>query len=297
MNTTNIPYLTDTWNPAHGCSPIGAGCLNCWAARMAKRLAGMGVAGYDKADPFKVVCDESRLAEPLRRKKPARIGVVFMGDLFHEEVPFEFILKVFAVTMASPWHTYLMLTKRPRRAAEFYDWWTDQSTRQRYLTLQVGMAQDAVDDIAIDWGKAQRWYEANCDQSGRGRYDTVVPWPLPNVWLGTSASTQADLTNVEELLRIPAAVRWLSLEPLVEAVDLIPLGESPDLDWVVVGDESGPGRRPSELAWTESIVYQCDAAGVPCYVKQVDVGGRFIDDPADPEWPAWACRQMPEALT
>ena len=280
MNPTNIPYLDFTYNPMHGCTPRFIGCQNCWAMAMSKRLAGMGVPGYDKADPFKVVCDESRLTEPLKRKKGARIGVSFMGDLFHAAVPGGFLTKVWDTIAECPQHTFLVLTKRPGNAREFLDF----------------------------------------------AFDSEL-WPYPNVHLGTSASTQADLDrNVPELLRCPAALRWLSLEPLIEEVDLAlwigglkenfdvarfdmephcarcgecldedhecPPGFGPRPDWVVVGCESGPGRRECKIPWVKSIVNQCDDAGVPCYVKQLDYRDRVVY-PGDPNWPTWAKQEIP----
>ena len=95
MNRTNIEYLDYTWDPTHGCSPVSAGCRQCWALRMSKRLAGMGVRGYSKDNPFKVVCCLEKLHEPFKLKKPSRIGVSFMGDLFHDDVPFEFIWRIY----------------------------------------------------------------------------------------------------------------------------------------------------------------------------------------------------------
>ncbi len=254
MNRTNIPYLTHTWSPMHGCSPIAVGCKNCWARGMSKRLAGMGVKGYDPADPFKVVCDESKLSEPLKVKRAARIGVSFMGDLFHDDVPRPFIDRVWNIMADCRQHTFLVLTKRPVRAAR-----------------ELG---------TMGW---------------RPR------WPLPNVHLGTSFSTQADLdANLPELLRCPATVRWLSLEPLLEAVDMclrimppagsdLPATDWPLVDAVIVGCESGPNRRPCKQESVESVVEQCDDAGIPVYVKQLDLDGR-VSTNMD-EWPEWAQRQ------
>ncbi len=281
MQRTKISYLDYTYNPTHGCTAIAAGCKNCWARGMSTRLAGMGAKGYDSADPFKVVCDESKLHEPLKLRKPARIGTVFMGDLFHEEVSDRFILWVWSTMAQCPQHTFLCLTKRPARAAELLAQWDDGTA-------------------------------------------FIEGWPLPNVHLGTSCSTQADLdANVPELLRCPAAVRWLSYEPALEKLDLKPWigglredfdvaafdmephcvrcgevlesdhecapGFGPRLDGIVIGCESGPGRRPCKLEWIKSAVDQCDAVGVLVYVKQIDLNGHVSTNMA--EWPEWAQRQ------
>ena len=312
MNPTNIPYLDFTWNPMHGCTPIAEGCLHCWAAKMAKRQAAMGNRGYDKADPFKVVFDSRRLREPRSRARPARIGVSFMGDLYHKDVRNCDLDDVEKVMRHEKRHTFVVLTKRPERMAR----------RVSYL-LEAGLTQPARE-------------------------------PAQNIWRGTSASTQADLgANVPALLRCPAALRWLSLEPLIEEVDLLPwladivcgncgwlgyddadedgggtllvyngvrdqeghwvcpsceadaessmldnkpgynpCGEDAHLGWVVIGCESGTGRRPCKLEWIESMVDQCKIAGVPCYVKQIDWHGKVII-PGDPNWPEWAKQEMP----
>lgn len=122
MNKTNIEYVDFAWNPTHGCTPISDGCKNCWAERMSKRLAGMRVAGYDPSDPFKVTCHPDRLQEPMKVKKPSRIAVSFMGDLFHKDVPDEFIRQVFDVMDETYQHTFFVLTKRPKKMARcLYD--------------------------------------------------------------------------------------------------------------------------------------------------------------------------------
>ena len=287
MNKTGIPYLNFTWNPMHGCTPLFDGCTNCWAHRMAKRQAAMGNRGYDPADPFKVVFDSRRLREPRSRLRPARIGVSFMGDLYHDDVRNCDLDDVEKVMRREKRHTFVVLTKRPERMA-----W-----RVSYL-LEAGLTQPALK-------------------------------PAPNIWRGTSASTQPDLNrNLPELFKCPAALRWLSLEPLIEEVDLAPWigglkenfdvgrfnmephcvrcgecldedhecppGFGPRPDWVVVGCESGPGRRPCKLEWIKSIVNQCDDAGVPCYVKQLDYRDRVVY-PGDPNWPTWAKQEMPNA--
>ncbi len=296
MNRTSIPYLDYTWNPMHGCEAIAAGCVNCWARGMAKRQAAMGNRGYDPADPFKVVCDESKLDEPLNVKKPARIGVSFMGDLFHEDVPFEFIDRVFSVLAVAYQHTYLLLTKRPSRAVSYLADMSGQFGNHRSWWACVNLL-DALEGEGKPFPAVKQWQ--------RG-------WPLPNVHLGTSCSTQADLDkNLPELLGCPAAVRWLSLEPMLEKLRLGFTRAPTDDDYrgwhadgpinsvittraqaiggVVVGCESGPGHRLCKIEWIESVVEQCDAAGVPVYVKQVAIGGCASTVMA--EWPENLRRQ------
>ncbi len=256
---TKIEYLDKSWNPTHGCTPIAAGCKNCWAKRMANRQRGRN--GYPADDPFGVTCRPDRLDQPLRWKKPRRIGVSFMGDLFHDDVPDDFIERVWKTMYwcqpqtgsTRPSHTFLVLTKRPARACEF--------TQQR-----------------------------------RAQYHGDYINAYRNIHVGFSASTQADLNaGIKHLMQAPAAVRFLSLEPLVGPIDLTrvsitlrgpavvsgtvlgtnggsfsPCGASGrGLDWVVVGGESGPGARPCDLQWIEDIVGQCKAAQVACFVKQL----------------------------
>ncbi len=239
MNRTGIDYLNYTWNPTHGCSPISPGCANCWAHAMSKRLAGMGVGGYDKAEPFRVTYHPDRLVEPLKLRKPARIGVSFMGDLFHEYVHDGFIRRVIEITAETAQHQYLILTKRP--------------TRMRKYFHEYGF-------------------------EGHGE----------NLELGVTVENADCLWRVDELLKIPAAVRFVSLEPLLGPVNIRPLlacarcGIS-GVDWVIVGCEKGPGRRRCDLDWIRGILYDCRNADVPCFVKQIEVDGRVSSDPN--EWP------------
>jgi len=286
MNRTGIQYLDYSWNPVTGCTPIGTGCKNCWAQAMAKRLAGMGIAGYDKQNPFKVTLHPDRLDEPLSVKKPARIGVAFMGDLFHDNMPVDMIYAVLSVIESSPQHTYLMLTKRSYNAA-------------KVITLQTyaGPVRKAGYDIL----GPQKYVPYN------------TGFPFRNLWLGTSISCQEDADkNIPHLLQVPAAVRYLSIEPMVGPVILedydkllgkphlgrrylrktiIPptrdtrTGErfpmkvvEERIDWVICGCESGPKRRPCNIAWIRDVVSQCKNAGVKVFVKQLDIGNKVIED-------------------
>ncbi len=264
---TKISWCDETWNPVTGCTKIAQGCVNCYAERMSKRLKAMGQHKY--RNEFKVTCHEGSLGEPLRWKKAKRIFVCSMSDLFHEDVCRQYIELVFSTMEQADHHTFLVLTKRIQRAAELLTYY---------------------------------------DRIGRFRGS----WPLPNVHLGTSCSTQADLdANLPELLRCPAAVRWLSLEPMLEKlrlgftraptdddyrgwhadgpIDSVITTRAQAIGGVVVGCESGPGRRPCKIEWIESVVDQCDDAGVPVYVKQLDLGGRVSTDMS--KWPKSLRRQ------
>jgi protein gp37 len=195
-----------------------------------------------------VMTHEDRLDQPLRWTKPRKVFVNSMSDLFHEDVPDAFIDRVFAVMALAPQHTFQILTKRAERMREYM---SGRRTRRG--------------------DRAVRPHERRAPRIAKGSYS----WPLPNVWLGVSVENQhfAD-ERIPLLLQTPAAVRFISAEPLLGPVDLahwlddIPSG-SRRLDWVIVGGESGPGARPFDLAWARSIVQQCQAAGVPVFVKQL----------------------------
>lgn len=293
---SNIEWTEATWNPVTGCMKVASGCKNCYAERMSRRLKGMGQAKYRNG--FGVVtCHEDSLTEPLHWRKPRTIFVCSMSDLYHRDVPFEFIDKAFAVMSLCPQHTFIELTKRWERMAKYFKAPSKGLTSRRE---SVGIACCAFPPDPEMIGGALR--------AGQGN------WPLPNVQLGVSCSTQAELDAAWPYLRdTPAAVRVLSLEPLLERVELrgvvstvedgdtvvdyltgdwvvdpmdgeFDIGRDKEhLDWVIVGCESGPNRRPCEIEHIESIVAQCQAAGVKCFVKQVPVNGRVSKDPA--EWP------------
>ena len=226
----NRPGTTgETWNPITGCSPVSAGCLNCYAARMAKRFGESH--GYPADEPFRVTFHPDRLERPSRWKKPKTIFVCSMGDLFHEDVEAPWVYRVLEEACFCEHHTFIVLTKRPKRMATVMS------------------------------------------------HEPIV---LPNLWLGVTAEDQAAADErVPLLLKTPAAVRWVSVEPMLEETDLAMLVD--DLDWVVIGCESGPRRRPCKPEWVEALVEQCQEAGVAVYVKQLDLGGAVSKDPD--EWP------------
>ena len=206
-----IEWTEATWNPVTGCTKTSAGCQRCYAERMALRLQGMGQPNYARG--FEVSLHPRVLRLPLTWKKPRLVFVNSMSDLFHEEVPLDFIQKVFEVMRRAHWHTYQILTKRSERLLEL---------------------------------------------------DPVLAWP-PHVWMGVTVEN-ADYTHrIDHLRRTHAAVKFLSLEPL--------LGPIPDLNlagihWVVVGGESGAGARPMDPQWVTDVRDQCAKAGVPFFFKQ-----------------------------
>ena len=276
MADTSIEWATKVWNPLRGCSIVSAGCRSCYAMKQAHRFAGPGgkyegltkMSGGGPVWTGEVRVVPEMLEAPLHWKKPQRVFVNSMSDLFHEDVPDSFIDQVFAVMALCSQHTFQVLTKRPQRAEDYL---RSQATlngigdsiRRRSPTPAMSIAE-AMRAFGIEVDPISRW------------------WPLRNVWLGVSVEDQATADErIPLLLETPAAVRWVSAEPLLAAVTLrlwLPFTtrgrggdhrEKGGLDWVVVGGESGPGARPFDIAWARSTVEQCKAAGVPVFVKQL----------------------------
>ncbi|MCL4687117.1 MAG: DUF5131 family protein [Burkholderiales bacterium] len=209
---SRIEWTEQTWNPTIGCTKISAGCKNCYAETMARRLQAMGVNGYEKG--FRLRLLPERLSEPLERLKPTVYFVNSMSDLFHEGVPFEYVDRVFGVMRRATWHTFQVLTKRADRMA-------------RYCKSRE------------------------------------VP---PNVWLGVSVEDRRyGVPRIDVLRHIDAAVRFLSIEPLLE--NLMPLDLN-GIHWVIVGGESGPRARPMRPEWVECIRQQCAQCDVAFFFKQ-----------------------------
>lgn len=240
MTSTRIEWADEVWNPVTGCSKVSQGCKNCYAERIAGR--------FWKDRKFSdVQFHEDRLDAPSHWKKPRRVFVNSMSDLFHEKLNFSEILTVFYRMGIYDRHIYLVLTKRPQRMLEFFDYWKEH----------------------IDW----------CLANGNPFFKP----PLRNIWLGVSVEDQkAADERIPLLLQTPAAVRFVSCEPLLGAVDLSGyltglyiLGERPELtinepslNWVICGGESGPGARPMHPDWARSLRDQCQAAQVPFFFKQ-----------------------------
>jgi protein gp37 len=257
---SKIEWTDTTWSPTVGCTKVSDGCTNCYAEKITEWFHGKGSFA-------EVKLHEDRLDAPLRWRKPRRVFVNSMSDLFHQDVPDEFIARVFAVMAMSPQHDYQILTKR--------------HGRMRSLLANAERGAPSWLDLV------RGWVVGNSYGAPRS-----FSWPLPNVWLGVSVEDQkrADL-RIPALLDTPAAVRFLSCEPLLGPVDLQhALNADPHswrhvsaLDWVIIGGESGPGARPMELDWARSLVEQCQRANVPVFVKQ-DSGpkpgmqGRLPDD-------------------
>jgi len=214
------------------------------------------------------------LTIPLQRKKPTMYFVNSMSDLFHESLSNEDIAVVWGLMAACPQHTFQVLTKRPERAQAWFEWITTWGRKGmiRITDNPLGFAIQQRLRCYVEW-QTRLWV-------GNGH-----AWPLPNVWVGTSVESQDVMGRAEHLSGVPAAIRFLSCEPLLGPLDLREHLDA--VDWVIVGGESGPGARPVGLGWIRSIVDQCAEAGVACFVKQMGTGGGWgRGEHADPKhWP------------
>lgn len=242
-----IEWTDATWNPVAGCSLASAGCTNCYAMRMAARLEAMGVdkyAGLTRKSggrakwTGRIRCDDATLDVPHSWRKPRRVFVNSMSDLFHDDVPAEFILKVWSVMKATPRHDYQLLTKRPER--------------MRHLLSQP-------------------------------EFDV-----LANVWLGTSVESQEVAHRVDALRETPAAIRFISFEPLIGPIENADLT---GIAWAIVGGESGPQARPMDEAWVLHIKQLCRAYGAAFFFKQwggtnKKAAGRILNGRTYDEMPA-----------
>jgi protein gp37 len=208
---SSIEWTESTWNPLTGCTKISPGCKHCYAERMALRLQAMGQHNY--VNGFELTLHDDALELPLRWKKPQTIFVNSMSDMFHAEVPAEFIIRAFEVMRLASWHRFQVLTKRS----------------ERLLSL-----------------------------------NKQLPW-AENIWMGVSVENGVYTDRIDDLRRTGAAIKFLSLEPLLGPLDGLSLD---GIDWVIVGGESGPGARPMKPEWVTSIRDQCVEANVPFFFKQ-----------------------------
>lgn len=321
---SGIQWTDATWNPTTGCTRVSAGCDHCYAftlhdQRHAAYLAGrMPDAPAQYHRPFsEVQLIPARLSLPLRWTKPRRIFVDSMSDLFHADVPTEYIDQVFGVMAAAKRHTFQVLTKRPRRMEAYLN---DPETKRRIWHAGRPIAErtlhkDHYDIVPIP------------QEGGSKGPDWCYPavWPLPNVWLGTSVEDQEAAYRIDWLVKTPAAVRFLSCEPLLGRLDisewLMMVGPSTagpwydkfgnyrggggiggqaitarptkDIHWVIVGGESGPDFRQVDPRWVEDLRDQCSEASVPFFFKQwggrtAKAGGRELDGRTWDEMPAVA---------
>ena len=207
-----IEWTEHTWNPTAGCTKISAGCKNCYAETMAIRLQAMGVKGYENGFTFNMV--PSRLNDPFKRKKPTVFFVNSMSDIFHEEMPEDYLDSIFDVIEKTPYHTYQILTKRASRMKVYFE-------------------------------------------------KRAAP---KNIWIGVTVDNKKDgLPRIDQLRGIKASVLFLSVEPLLEDLGVINLA---NIDWVIVGGESGNKARPMDKEWVQSIKRQCEEKDVAFFFKQ-----------------------------
>jgi protein gp37 len=252
---TSIEWATDVWNPVTGCTKVSAGCKNCYAEKLAGRFWGDRKFTDVKFHP-------ERLEDPFRWKKPRRVFVNSMSDLFHEKLDFAYILTIFYRMATYDRHTYIVLTKRANRMVEFFEFW------QEHIKL--------------------------CKAEGRAFF---MP-PLRNVWLGVSVENQQSADErIPYLLETPAAVRFVSVEPMLGEVDLTQamygidspgmnvfgftdgFGYEACLHWVICGCESGQSARPFDMDWARDLRDQCQSADVPFFFKQGRTDGKLVKMP------------------
>lgn len=211
MAKSAIEWTESTWNPVTGCTKISPGCKHCYAERMAERLQAMGQENYRNG--FDLTLQPHMLELPLRWKKPQNVFVNSMSDLFHKDVPLDYIERVFDVMRHAHWHRFQVLTKRAERLAEL--------------------------SVNLEWA--------------------------PNIWMGVSVESDDYRSRIDALRSTGAAIRFLSLEPLLGPLHDLDLR---GIDWVIVGGESGPKARPMDPAWATDVRDQCKRARVPFFFKQ-----------------------------
>ena len=284
-----------SWNPTAGCALKSAGCTNCYAMKMARRFAGAG-------QPFEGLVNlktgkwtgkakflAHRLGDPLTWREPSTVFVDSMSDLFYEKFTNEEIAAVFGVMAACPKHTFLILTKRPDRMRAWFAWLDKESKHRGDWTIpHWQLVEEYAIEMLAEFGKLDdKVFEAAkfpATAAGRG-------WPLMNVWLGVSTENQdAAHWRIPDLLATPAAVRFVSAEPLIGPIDFTaasPNGRSllEDLNWLITGCESGACARECEVEWLRSLRDQCAAAGVAFFLKQAeesaDLGADGLLEPGD----------------
>lgn len=227
--TTAIEWTDATWNPVTGCTKISSGCDHCYAERFSERFR--GVPGHPFENGFDLMLRPERLLQPLSWKRPKMIFVNSMSDLFHKQVPFPFVDKVFDTMEQANWHTFQTLTKRSSRMRD-------------YVNRRYG--------------------------------GDAAP---PHVWLGTSVEDGSRKSRIRHMQQMNASIRFLSIEPLIGPMGKMNLE---DIDWVIVGGESGPKARPIHPDWVREVRDQCNAAGVAFFFKQwggirPKSGGRTLD--------------------
>lgn len=282
---TKIEWTDVSWNPVHGCSRVSTGCKNCYAETLSLRYGQTTAPWTARNAEQNVMLKPHKLREPLSKagpwKNPCRVFVNSMSDLFHEQIPDAYIAQVFAVMAAAPQHTFQVLTKRPERMREWFAW-------EGHGINRCGTVRNEFD------------FAGYADRLG-DPMARLFDWPLPNVWLGVSIENRKWVGRADVLRQTPAAVRFISAEPLLgplvadgerhgEWWDWADDYQGSDLgltgiDWLIVGGESGSGHRSFDLAWARALRDQCAEMRTAFFVKQLG-GSR----------PGTALEDLPEDL-
>jgi protein gp37 len=248
MAMTKIEWTEQTWNPITGCSKISEGCKNCYAERMAKRLQAMGSSKY--ANGFKVTCHPETLSDPFHLRRSRMIFVNSMSDLFHDDVPDEFIFQCFRTMAHNPRHKFQILTKRPERMTEIMP----------HILFQIRTR------LALPEKLKNVWLGVSVENQQRAN------------------------ERIPLLLNTAATVRFISCEPLLGPISLPEVNEvigskginysySTGIDWLIAGCESGPQRRPADINWFRFLQFQCEGASIPFFLKQMEVNGKLAKMP------------------
>lgn len=306
---TSIEWTEATWNPTTGCDRISAGCDHCYALTLAARLKAMGSAKYQvDGDPrtsgpgFGLVVHDSVIDQPLWWRTPRLVFVNSMSDLGHARIGRPALARIFAVMALAGRHRFQVLTKRPGRLARIL-------AGDAFLAAVAEQATDLIGSrgwmrwqldlgglrLAGDSGHGGGWTTVD----GPNGYTWVPPWPLPNVWLGTSIESDQHTGRADQLRQAPAAVRFISAEPLLGG---LPSLELAGIDWVIAGGESGPAHRPLNLDWVRDLRDRCAAEQVAFFFKQVGgrtpkAGGRLLDGRTHDAMPAAGEQDLAAAAT
>lgn len=240
-DNSKIEWTDATWNPVAGCTKISPGCDNCYAERVAERFR--GTPAYPNG--FDLTLHPERLEQPLKWKRPRRIFVNSMSDLFHKDVPDAFIDKIFAVMALAQGHTFQILTKRSSIMRDYF-------TVGAWVRVLNEIEEMRLSSLFNGSKYTAYQYLKNCRS-------------LPNVWLGVSVEGAQQKSRIKNLQETPAAVRFLSIEPLIAPIGELDLT---GINWVIVGGESGTGARPMHPEWAREVRDQCVNAGVPFFFKQ-----------------------------
>lgn len=256
MSKTSIEWSDFSTNPlrarnketgkvGHFCVKCSPGCKNCYSSKLQTPYLTQLEFIAENRDKVDLFFEQKAIEEVLRRKKPTKFFWCDMTDMFGEWVPEEWIDQCFAAMALTPWHTHQVLTKRADRMLEYFTENHGHEARRRVQDVIQPPGSRGINEVAM------RLFDG---------------WPLPNVWLGCSVEDRQRKTRIDSLRQTPAALRFLSIEPLLEDIGTLDLR---GISWAIIGGESGPGARPLDIAWVRSIINQCLAAGVHPFVKQL----------------------------